>query len=160
MKETFKHIGDSACFQRQKLYWNIIPLNQEIGIEIINFWKSRVVTPTGGGVYMEFAASFINNLPEPKVESGDILIIHISYRCMVRAVEQLPLYKKKFINRDMGNDNVYIKFIKKNDQAMDILDIEQRKEDQGMTQAASNIFDNKRDYLTDAEVKENETNTQ
>ena len=49
-----KFNGDLACFQRQKLYWNIIPLNQEIGIEIINFWKSRVVTPTGGGVYMEF----------------------------------------------------------------------------------------------------------
>ena len=146
MKETFKHIGDLACFQRQRLYWDTLPLDKEIEVELINFWDAEVVTTQSGGAYMEFAAYFCEPMEEHKVEKGDIIVLHFAYRSMARALDRIPLYKKKWITRDMGEDNVYIKFIKKNDKSTNILELERRKADQDMSNSSRTILNKEKDY--------------
>ena len=152
MNELPKHIGHSLCFKKQTVFWNTIPYKKDMEVELINFWKARVIAPTGGGTYMDFVTLFINGMDNPHIDAGEIVVLHISYRCLEIAIERLPLYKKKFIQKDIGNDNIYMKFVKKNEQVMKIKEFELRKEDSDMNKTASLI-------LTKLEQIKDETNT-
>lgn len=142
----FKHIGDSICFQRQRLYWDTLPENIVLEIEIINFFKGKVIEYRNSA-YMEFAVIFLHDVENPKVKKGDMLILHFPYRTLFRAIDKLHGSEKRQISREMCNDNVYLKFIKPNKKAMEILGIERLKETPELSLIADKILSEKDDFM-------------
>lgn len=145
-EKKWKHIGDSMAFNKQQFYWMDIPKQIEIEFELINFYKSPVQESRFGARH-DFAAYCTKNIPEMGLIEGDIIQVGFSYRTLARAMQVVPLSLKRSISRDMGNDNIFIRFIKKNDMCMQVLDLERRQENPELSKTADElVYGAERDY--------------
>jgi hypothetical protein len=136
----FKPISEMNCFSRQKIFFPALPLKTDIEIELINIMKDRgIITLQNGGAYLPFAALFLSPLENPKIQEGDVVILHIPYRCFSRAIDDLGMFKKKWV-KDAGNDNAYIKFTKPNHMSIKIIEFERRKESIELNEKAEKIM--------------------
>ena len=139
-EKPWKHIGDSDCFSKLDLWWRRVPLKVEIKIELINFYKSEARS-YNDGAYHEFAAYCHEEVPSMGLDKGDYFTITFPYITLYRAIQPLPFYVKKMIKRSsIGNDNIFIRFIKDNKQVMTILEFERRAEDPEMTNKATELL--------------------
>jgi len=131
------HIGDSLCFKRQAYLWGDIPNGVIIELELVNFFKSEIRRSYKGGAYQDFAAYAINDIDCLGVEKGVVFGIGIPFKTFFKAMDRCNNPIKCHISREIGRDNIYLKFKKKSACSMDILDIDIRKEDDVMTKKAS-----------------------
>jgi hypothetical protein len=122
----WQHIGDMGCCQFQRLYWDILPVNIVMEVELVNFYAGHVQMYKNSA-YMEFAAIFKSELVEPEVQPEDMVIIHFPYKMMARALFAVPLRYKRWLKRSIGDDNVYLKFVKLNKFSLKIIAMEQRR---------------------------------
>ena len=137
--ETPKHIGESTMWDNQEIQWDKFPEDKLIKFEIINFWKMRNKEGWKGMWYCEFVAiakSKIGVYCEPE----DYMIVNIPYKSFERSIGAVPRNKKRFINNQLGNDNVYVEMIKTSKRKMEITKLERRKEDPTMTEKAANLL--------------------
>lgn len=140
-QSTLPHIGDTIEFYRVQYYWRQIPNKLEVEIELINFYKSKIID-CNDGAYHIFVAIALQDLKELNLEKGDIFIIHIPYRTFLVGLQSTDIQYRKQISRDMKNDNVRIKFLKSNKRIMDIKYIERIAEDPEMSKRADDLFYN------------------
>ncbi len=159
MTHKWKHIGDTDCFTSLEVWWRRIPPNIEIEVELVNFYKSEP-RPYKEGAYHDFAAVAIIDIPEMGVIKGEMFCITFPYVTFYRAIHPLPMSIKRDIRRDMNNDNIYIKFTKKNRENMTIHQMERLKEDPELTIKADElIYDKKENDLPDRRKKDDTKTT-
>ncbi len=135
------HLGESDVWGKVEFYWDVLPLNESIEFEIVNFWKMRNKRCSQKkGWYCEFVACFVSPILSLKVIKGDLAIINIPYKSFERAIRPLNLQQKKIMKRIIGNDNLYMKIKKINHQGLDVIDLERREEDIKLTEQAGELL--------------------
>ncbi len=141
------HIGDSNCMFHMEVRWGKIPVNVKIEVELINFYKSKPIS-FKESAYHDFAAIALKDMHEIGVDKGQIFCLTFPWLTFRNALyADVPLYIKKTINNQMGNDNVYIKFTKNNRTSLTIHKLERKPEDSEMTKKADELVYNiKPDY--------------
>ncbi len=141
----WKHIGESICMSKMEIRWGKVPINIKIEVELINFFKSKPI-PFKQGAYHDFAAIALKEMHQLGVDKGDIFCLTFPWKTLRNALySDVSLYIKKTINKSMNNDNVYIKFTKKNKNTLDIHKLERRVEDPEMTKKADELVYNVKD---------------
>ena len=143
----WKHIVDTAAFTSQIIFWTGIPKRIKIKLELINFLKGEVLEYKNSA-YQTFTAVLMEDVEGFPIGAGDVFVVHFPYRTLYRAIEPISVSIKKSVNMNMGDDNVYIEFIKTNDMAMDITEFERRGEDIELSGRALKARNDKREYPT------------
>ena len=155
MTEDWPHIGDSNCWSRLEIRWRRIPCHVEIEVELINFFKSKP-KPFKTSAYHDFAAIALKDIPPLGLEKGDIFCLTFPWLTLNNGISPLPIHIRRSIKRDMGNDNIYLKFTKKNREFLIIHKLERREEDPEMTKKDDELVYNFKPDYPSRKKKENE----
>lgn len=151
MTVGFRNLLELTAFSKQKIYWPNLPCNIEMSVELVNFQKTEATIISynkkyrAEGAYYRFFCVFKAELSAPKVLAGDLVEVDFPIRTFIRAIEELPLYRKKWASVDVGNDNAFMKFIKLSRQAMTILEFSRRAESPVLTEKVTWML-RERDY--------------
>ncbi len=109
----------------QIIYWNVFKLDTVYEVEIINYFNAPS-RKNGVCAYTDFCAIALHDYPEPLILKDDMFLMSVSYKCFVRALQELhPLIRKSLNRADKPNTNVIMKFVKIG-RGMKILELKQK----------------------------------
>ncbi len=104
----------------QTLYWNEWPEAEILEFELVDYFRSDVYAE-GNGHYQIYYAIARKDNEALGLRVGDDILLHISYKCFVKALSKLALeYKLPAMKSNAAGKNLLIKVERLNTKSMKI----------------------------------------
>lgn len=142
MKFTGKHPSDHVGLFQQ-IRWIDLKDGEEYEFELIQYFKPQPYQYKQGG-YIAFAAQCKKESKNPEIEKDTILQLHFPLFTLQNAMMMIPPKKRlATVRKNLGENNVFVKFIKHNSKRLQILEWEARENTEELrVQSNELVYDN------------------